>query len=365
LAARRPARIFAEILGCEAALAPHGVRPLTYRPPVGITSPPLRPVLESLGLRCVLFSCRPLDFGNQRIDDLSGRVLGRVKAGDIVLLHDRLPGDLAVERWLSEVRRILAGLKERGLRPVLLSQLLGEPVMERSGGEAAAEGARPGAGQGFGPAARREGRGVLSRVAQVVSAVLLLGYPLLVVGSVALLGARVAALVLLGLFLLGRARTLRRDLSRARALAALGASAAVLLLTAAVLDDPRFLLAYPSLVNAVLLVQFGWSLRGVPMAERFARLEVKDLSPAEIRYCRRVTLVWCAFFALNGGAATALAVLAPRMWWAAYTGGLAYVLMGLLFAAEYVVRKARHGRFGPGLVDRALARVLGRVEARP
>jgi uncharacterized membrane protein len=216
----------------------------------------------------------------------------------------------------------------------------------------------PGPGAG-GP--ERE-RSRLQRALDALGLALTVFYPVLVAVSVGLLGARAAALVLLGLLAVTRLRTLRQDLRRARALAALGASVAVLLVLAAILDDPRFLLAYPSLVNLVLLAQFAWTLREKPMAERFARLEVNDLSAAEIRYCRAVTLLWCGFFALNGGAATALAVWAPRVVWAAYTGGVAYVLMGLLFAGEYVVRKARFGRFGPGLHDRLLARILGRTE---
>ncbi|HYD39821.1 MAG TPA: polysaccharide deacetylase family protein [Anaeromyxobacter sp.] len=359
LATRSPARLRAEILGCEQALAPHGVRPLAYRPPVGITSPTLRPVLRELGLRCVAFSCRPLDFGSRRIADLAGRVLRRVRAGDIVLLHDHLPAATDVDTWLAEVRKILAGLREKGLRPVALSELLGTPVMATPRGPAPAP-AAPSAGPGEGAPSGHAP--ALGRVLDGLGLVLAVGYPVLVALSVAFLGARLAALSLLGLLVLSRARTLRRDLQRARALTALAGSVGLLLVMGAILDDARFLLAYPSLVNAVLLAQFAWSLRGTPIAERFARLEVEALTAAEIRYCRRVTVAWCVFFVLNGGAATALAVAAPRAVWAAYTGGVSYALMGLLFAVEYVVRKARYGRFGRGLVDRILARALGRVE---
>jgi peptidoglycan/xylan/chitin deacetylase (PgdA/CDA1 family)/uncharacterized membrane protein len=356
LATRSPARLRAEILGCEQALAPHGVRPLAYRPPVGITSPTLRPVLRELGLRCVAFSCRPLDFGSRRIEDLAGRVLRRVRAGDIVLLHDLLPAATDVERWLAEVRKILAGLREKGLRPVALSELLGTPVM------AAPRGPAPAPSAGAAAAAAAAAPSALARFLDGLGLVLAVGYPALVALSVGFLGARLAALSLLGLLVLSRARTLRQDLRRARALIALAGSVGLLLALGAILDDARFLLAYPSLVNAVLLAQFSWSLRGTPIAERFARLEVEALTAAEIRYCRRVTVAWCVFFALNGGVATALAVAAPRAVWAAYTGGVSYVLMGLVFAVEYVIRKARYGRFGRGLVDRILARVLGRVE---
>jgi uncharacterized membrane protein len=146
----------------------------------------------------------------------------------------------------------------------------------------------------------------LSRLSELVSLVFTLAYPVLVAFSVTFLGARTAALVLLGVHVLARLRTLRRDLLRARGLLVLAASVAVLLALGAILDDPRFLLAYPSLVNAALLVHFGWSLRTVPVAERFARMEAggEELDGSALRYCRRVTVVWCAFFAANGGVAS-------------------------------------------------------------
>ena len=376
LATRGKARVRDEILGCERALKEHGVRPLAYRPPVGITSPPLGEVLRSLGLFCVAFSCRPLDFGNRRLSGLARRVLRRVRPGDIVLLHDALPAGTRVEEWLSEIRAILAGLKERGLRPVALSALLGERVMEK--GERASRGfgeerdaAAPKAtgGPGRAPSASAVARPeFLERASRVVTLLFTLGYPVLVALSLAFLSARKAALILLGVFAAARMKTLRKDLAQARGFVALFASVAALLVLAALLDDPRFLLAYPSLVNAALLLHFGWSLWGIPIAERFARMEVSD--PAElgeggVRYCRRVTVVWCGFFALNGGIATALAIFAPRPLWAIYTGGVSYALIGLVFAVEYVVRKALFGLFGPGVVDRTLARLLGRAEGSP
>ncbi|HET6412986.1 MAG TPA: polysaccharide deacetylase family protein [Anaeromyxobacter sp.] len=378
LATRGKARVRDEILGCERALEEHGVRPLAYRPPVGITSPPLGEVLRNLGLFCVAFSCRPFDFGNRRLSGLARRVLRRVRPGDIVLLHDALPLGTPVEEWLREIRAILAGLKERGLRPVALSVLLGERVMEK--GERAPRGLGEERGGAAPPAPGGPGRApsaspsagarpdFLERASRVLTLLFTLGYPVLVALSLTLLSARKAALILLGVFAAARMKTLRKDLARARGFVALFASVAALLVLAALLDDPRFLLAYPSLVNAALLLHFGWSLRGIPIAERFARMEVKDpseLGEAGVRYCRRVTIVWCGFFALNGGIATALAVFAPRPLWAIYTGGVSYVLIGLVFAVEYVVRKALHGHFGPGAVDRTLARLLGRAEGSP
>lgn len=371
LATRSAARLRREVEGCQAALAVHGVRPLAYRPPVGITSPPLRLVLRDLGLRCVAWSCRPVDFGNRRLRGLAARVLRRVRPGDVVLLHDRLPEDGALGPWLEEMRLLLAGLRARGLQPVALSRLMGERVMERlegpvsppgtAPGPGPAAGSAPAPGAGLGPAPASEPGSASRSLALLFT----LAYPLLVAGSLAYLGARWAALTLLAVHLALRLRTLRRDLQRARGLLALAAGVALLLLLAAVLDDPRFLLAYPTLVNVALLAGFAWSLRTVPVAERFARLETSELTGSQLRYCRNVTLTWCAFFAANGALSAALALRAPRAVWAVYTGAVSYALVGLLFAAEYVVRKARWGRFGPGLVDRTLARLLGRAEGAP
>lgn len=142
---------------------------------------------------------------------------------------------------------------------------------------------------------------------------------------------------------------------------------ATLALAGLLLDDSRFVLALPVMINAGLLIAFGSTLRAdeTPLVERFARLQVQDLSPAELRYCRGVTLAWCVLFVVNGSVSGLLAWLAPVAWWAVYTGVLAYVWVGLLGAAEYVFRKARFGRFGEGPIDRLLERALQQpVEGR-
>lgn len=127
----------------------------------------------------------------------------------------------------------------------------------------------------------------------------------------------------------------------------------------AVFDSPAFVLVLPVLTNLVLLSQFAVSLRErVSLVERFARLQHDDLSVAEQAYCRTVTIVWSGFFALNAAVTTALALYAPLPWWTLHTGVLAYVLMGALFTVEYLVRKYRFRRFGSGLHDRVLSRLL-------
>ena len=127
-----------------------------------------------------------------------------------------------------------------------------------------------------------------------------------------------------------------------------------------VLDDPRYVLAMPVLINLTLLITFGATLIGhaMPMIERFARMQDPNLSAAQAAHCRQFTGVWVGFFVVNGSIALLLGLFAPLAWWATYTGLIAYILMGLLFALEYIVRKARFRDYGESLRDRMLARVF-------
>lgn len=133
-----------------------------------------------------------------------------------------------------------------------------------------------------------------------------------------------------------------------------------LLLLGAVLDDERFVLATPVVVSLALLAVFGASLRGSgpTQIEAFARLQEPSLSPAQVAHCRQATVAWCVFFVVNAAIAGGLALAGARAAWALYTGGIAYGLMGLLFAGEYVVRQARFRNYGGGLPDRLLARLF-------
>jgi len=197
----------------------------------------------------------------------------------------------------------------------------------------------------------------MRKLIAVLNVALVVGYPLAVYLGLTRFGARGVSLLLLLLLLPNLlqkfARASREDL---RAVLGLPLSVFGLVGLSAVLDDPRFVLALPVLINGALLAQFALSLRGTPMVERFARMQDPNLGVAQVAYCRRVTQVWCGFFVLNGGISLYLAWFAPLATWALYTGLIAYVLMGTLGAVEYLVRKARFREYGPGLHDRVIAR---------
>ena len=163
--------------------------------------------------------------------------------------------------------------------------------------------------------------------------------------------SRAVALLALGVLAL-RAAALREALkAAAESRVALGAMIA-LCTAAALLDWRPLLLATPVVASAFGAFVFWKSLASVPLVERFARAhQPPELMPELAGYCRRVTIVWSAFLATNAFASLALALFAPLASWALYTGLICYVLMGLLFAAEWLVRQGR--------VRAARARTLG------
>ena len=105
--------------------------------------------------------------------------------------------------------------------------------------------------------------------------------------------------------------------------------------------------AYPVVVSGGVLTAFAWSLRpgAVPLVERFARrMEREELDARGVAYCRRVTWAWVIFLSLHLGV-TVATLWMPRAVWAIYNGAVAYGLMGLMFAGEWVIRRrVRRGR---------------------
>ena len=180
----------------------------------------------------------------------------------------------------------------------------------------------------------------------VVQTLLALAYPFAVYVALQRFSPREVALASLALIALRLAFTSRaRLLAHARAFAA--PAAAVVLASSATLlaNDARVLLVTPALVSLALLATFGASfLQRETTVERIARAGGDALPPEARAYCRAVTGVWCGFFLVNAAIALELALAASPRAWALYTGLVAYVLMGLLFAGEYVVRQWRFGR---------------------
>jgi peptidoglycan/xylan/chitin deacetylase (PgdA/CDA1 family) len=122
--------LYQEIFRAQEVLKKMGIHTLAFRPPVGIINPKLAPILDKLGMFCVTFSCRAFDAGNRRVKNLGSKILNKVKADDIILLHDAPPRskeDSII--LLSEIETILEGFNVKGLKVVPLSTLINREVM--------------------------------------------------------------------------------------------------------------------------------------------------------------------------------------------------------------------------------------------
>lgn len=104
------------------------------------------------------------------------------------------------------------------------------------------------------------------------------------------------------------------------------------------LNSDFFLKLYPVIISLSLLAVFGLSLKfGPPVAEKFARIRHKDLPEYAVKYCRKVTQIWCGFFVINAAISFYTGFL-PINVWVLYNGLISYILIGLLMAGEFAFR---------------------------
>lgn len=103
--------------------------------------------------------------------------------------------------------------------------------------------------------------------------------------------------------------------------------------------------AYPIFVSAGFAMVFGHSLLFPPtIVERIARLRPAEVTPAALVYFRRVTLAWLVFFFANGSISALTALSGNLDLWTLYNGFISYLLIGAMFAGEWLVRRRAQAR---------------------
>ncbi len=171
-------------------------------------------------------------------------------------------------------------------------------------------------------------------------------YPFVIYLALGHIEAKYLAFLLLAIFLLryrSQVRVLTEGLERAGAimLTAVGFYTACVWWT----NDEMLLRLYPAFLCVMTLALFAYTLyRGPTVIERLARLQHADLPPEAVRYTRRVTQVWCVFLVINGTIAVCSALFMSRAAWALYNGLISYILMGMMFAGEWLYRRYRFGK---------------------
>lgn len=82
-----------------------GLRMRLYRPPFGVTNPPIARAVKNLGLIPVGWSVRSLDTMTKDTDRVVDRVMRGLRGGDVILLHDRLENsEELLEKLLTALR---------------------------------------------------------------------------------------------------------------------------------------------------------------------------------------------------------------------------------------------------------------------
>ncbi|EDQ00546.1 hypothetical protein [Shewanella benthica] len=170
---------------------------------------------------------------------------------------------------------------------------------------------------------------------QIVTGILLLGYPLAVYFGLNYLPTGTIAMVLC-CFLIVRLLIQKQQVKVMILPILVGIG-----LTAASFIAKRhdWLLYYPVVINLSMLMLFVYSLKlGPSMIERLARLKEPELPHEAIPYLKKVTRIWCGLFVFNGSVALYTAHYASLEIWTLYNGLIAYLLIGSLLGGEWLYR---------------------------
>jgi uncharacterized membrane protein len=97
---------------------------------------------------------------------------------------------------------------------------------------------------------------------------------------------------------------------------------------------------YPVMINLSLLFVFAASLFAKQsIIERLARIKEPDLPEPAVIYTRHVTQAWCVFFSINGLISFWTVLQSNQQIWLIYNGMIAYLLMGVMFVGEWLIRQ--------------------------
>lgn len=169
---------------------------------------------------------------------------------------------------------------------------------------------------------------------------LLISYPFAVFFGLRYFEPRVVSLLLVALIatrlLLVSAKSGKRASTPALASAALALAIFILV---QVFNKEIFVKLYPFFMSMIMLTAFAYTLKKKPsMIERLAKLMPTPPPPEATPYLNKVTIVWCAFFLINGIISLYSAFFASTETWTLYNGFLSYMVMGVIFVGEFAIR---------------------------
>jgi uncharacterized membrane protein len=193
----------------------------------------------------------------------------------------------------------------------------------------------------------------------IISTLFILASPWVLYWTLSHQEVKVAAITLIG-WVIVRAIPVLVSAKREHRVAALQLPAIALgfAILGWVSNNGTWLLVLPSATQATFGLAFLRSLSGKPLIEHFARMMKPELSAPEIAHCRRWTLIWGIYLLVLAALGLVLARWAALAVWTVYVGVLNYVLVGVLFAVEYLIRKIRFRDYGRNPLDWLLGKLF-------
>ena len=95
---------------------------------------------------------------------------------------------------------------------------------------------------------------------------------------------------------------------------------------------------YPVVCNLFVFTVFFVSLfTKETVIQKIAKTMEGELTEKVRVYTRKLTYVWCVFISLNF-VISVITIFLPDNYWILYNGFISYILVGLMFIAEYIVR---------------------------
>ncbi len=120
-----PSEMRREIALCQAEIKKYaGYEPRFFRPPLGVTNPMLAIALKAFKFDIIGWNVRPFDTSAKSAEEVSRRVISKIRPGSVVLLHDRM------SHTPEALETILDWLYANGYRVVPLEEMMSRQQKE-------------------------------------------------------------------------------------------------------------------------------------------------------------------------------------------------------------------------------------------
>ena len=105
-------------------------------------------------------------------------------------------------------------------------------------------------------------------------------------------------------------------------------------------NNDLFLRLYPVCMNFIVCLSFWLSLREKPLVTLFAEKMGHKPDKNMLSYTKKATIAWAIFMTVN--TVVSIITLFTNLWfWTLYNGLISYILIGIMFIAEYLIRRRR------------------------